>query len=319
MHAIRRGGGVPLPILAVFLLLMIPLAGSAVRAGMDGQPKPSAEVARKIRADIRDILGTGDLGTARPDLYLSVEANVTSDLTDLLAPIVGDDTTYNGLAATFEEAAREKTGVQGEYAAYNLARFQLLRGRAGGRGALAGALRAADPFIKSNSRDMGALELIGDIYAEQGRLVQAIATYGRMITSGTPGAAPYAQLKMAALYRRMGRAPDAEEAYGRGIRADATSGKPRGEVLHQLYQGLAALQTDRGNYPAALDALARSARVTQDTDAPYRLRLDVAQLLLRRGYAREVAAFAEAALRFSPDDEAARTLRDQAAARAKRR
>jgi tetratricopeptide (TPR) repeat protein len=308
----------PFPVLPALLAVLLPLlfAGSAAPAGMAGQPRPPAEAARKIAAAVRDIVGAGDLGTARPDLYLTVEANATSDLTDLLAPVVGDDTTYNGLVGTFEDAARGKTGAQADYVAYNLARLHLFRARAGSRPALAEAARAAAPLQKS--RDMAALDLLGDIYATQNNTDQAIATYARMITSGTPGAAPYAHLKTAALYQRMGRLADAEAAYTRGIRADAASGSPRGEMLHRLYQGLAGLYLERNNLPAALDALARSARVTQDREAPYRLRLDVAQRLLRSGNPRAVADYADAAVRFAPDDEDARALRDRARALAGR-
>jgi uncharacterized protein HemY len=85
-------------------------------------------------------------------------------------------------------------------------------------------------------------------------------------------------------------------------------------LFHALYQGLAALYLQRGNDPAALDALAQSARAKPDPASPFRLRLDVAQRLLRRGHAREVLAYAEAAARFAPADEAARELRDQARA-----
>jgi tetratricopeptide (TPR) repeat protein len=136
-----------------------------------------------------------------------------------------------------------------------------------------------------------------------------VAAYSRIATTGAPSAAAYAQLKIAGAYQRGNRFDLADDAYRRGIRADAGTGRA---LLHALYQGLASLYLQRGNDPAALDALAQSARVQPDPAAPYRLRLDVAQRLLRRGHARQVLAYAEAAVRFAPEDEAAQDLRAQA-------
>jgi tetratricopeptide (TPR) repeat protein len=316
----RRRAFFALPALLTVLLLLVIAAGA--RAGMNNQPKPPADAAAKIRAAAADILGTGDLGKARPALYLAVEAHAATDLTDLLAAVVRDDTVYNGLVSVFEDAARGKTGAPADFLTYNLARLHLLRSRQAGSSqgrsaALSQAAEAAGRLAKDNLRDAGAWELIGDIYAEQGKREQAEGAYSRIATSGATGAAAYAQLKIGALYHRANRLAQAEDAYQRGIRADAAGGNPRRETLHRLYQGLAALYLERGNENGAVDALLRSARVTQDPDAPFRLQMDVARRLLRLGRAREALTYTEAALRFAPGDAAAKTLRDQARAASK--
>ncbi len=297
------------------------LAGSvSARAGLTGQPKLPADAAARIRSAAAAIVGTGDLGTARPGLYIAVEDNVTADLADLLATVVRDDVTYNGLADTFESAVRAKTGDDQRFALYNLARLHLLRARVTLRAAakqavLAQAERTARRVTDTASRDAAAWELLGDIYAEQGNPEQAQAAYERINRGGAPGAMAQAHLKIGVAYQRAGRLELAEAAYRRGISADNAAPSKGGETLHRLYQNVASLYVQRGKYRDALDALSRSARVAPDASAPYRLRLDVAQALLARGYAREVLAYAEAALRVTPDDPAARDLRDAARGR----
>jgi tetratricopeptide (TPR) repeat protein len=126
------------------------------------------------------------------------------------------------------------------------------------------------------------------------------------------------ELKVATLYHRTNRFDAAEDAYQRGIRAAVAAGDPGQELRHRLYQGLAALYLQRGNDPAAISALMQSARVSPPAGAPFRLRLDVAQRLLQRGHARAVGDYAAAVLRITPDDEAAKALRDRARAAALR-
>lgn len=295
------------------------LSVSPAQAGMSNQPKLPEAAAVTIRRAVDEILGTGALGTARPNLYIAVENNAATDLTDFLAGVVRDTMTYEGLASAFEDAAQNKTGADQTFITYNRARLHLLRARATASSpAKTAALRlgaaAAEALNKANTRDPAAGELIGDIYAEQNKLDQAAAMYNRLLQQGVPGGAPYVHLKIATLYHRANRYAEALTAYERGIRADAVGTSSRTELLHRLYQGLAALNLERNNEAAALEALSRSARVAQNPSAPYRLRLDVAQRLLRQGRAREVLAYAETALRFTPGDAAAQALRDQARA-----
>lgn len=306
--------------LAVALAALLVLGGiEDALAGLKGQPKPPAEAVAAIRKASVDILGTGDLGKARPILFTTVETHVTADLTDLLAAVVRDDTAYNGLVSTFEEAIRAGKGEAATFAAYNLARLHLLRARHARttpvrNAVLKVAAATAATFAKGDASDPAAWELLGDIHSEQGNIDAAVVAYGKIAESGATAAASYAQLKIATAYRLANRYSPAEDAYKRGIRADATGGNSGREILHRLYQGLTLLYADRGNFPAAAQALSLSARVTQDPAAPYRLRLDAAQRLLRRGYVKEVLAYSEAAARLSPDDAAAQALRDQARA-----
>ena len=299
--------------------------GAAFAAGLVGQPKPPAAVIATIRRASDDIVGTGDLGRARGDLLLAVENHPTADLTEHLALVVRDNTSYDGLAATYEDAAKAKTGDEQRYVLYNLARLHLLRARQmlrggvrSGSGALQSVLavaartarRVADPAI---TRDVGALELLGDVFAEQNDTQRAQAAYERIALSGVPNAPAMAGVRVGALFLRAGRTADAEAALRRGISSAAGAGA---DLTHQLYQNLALAYVRRSAFGPAADALERSARVTLDPSAtPFRLRTDVAQTLLDRGYAREVNAYATAALRVTPDDEALRNLQRAAAAR----
>lgn len=313
----------------VVAALLIASGGSA-RAGLAGQPKPPASVVAVIQQAARDILGTGDLGNARPALFLAVENNALADLTDYLAAVVRDDTAYNGLAATLEEAASkpregatavaDRSFAQYNFARLNLLRARVLRGTPDRTVVLRPAIVVAKKMAEGNARDLAAVELLGDLLAENGQVDEAAAAYRRIAQTGTPTASPYMYLKIATAFQRANRLDLAMQAYETGVRADASGGSPGRELLHRLYQGTASVALQRGNDQAALLALSESARrVKQDESAPFRLRLDVAQQLLARGHARNVLAYAEAALRLAPSDENAKTLRDQARARLPRR
>lgn len=312
---------------AAAVLLGFVLFSPAARAGLVGQPKPSAAVVARIQKDAADILGTGSLAMARPDLYLAVEDNATSDLTDLLAQVVRDDTTYNGLLDTLEEAARtQKSAINARFARYNLARLHLLRARQAVRGALGGprdVLAAALPIAQkladdpAVARDPAAVELLGDVYAEQNSLENARAAYEKIGQTDRPAPAAYAQFKIGQMYQRALQLGLAEAAYRRAAaNASAATGTP-GDLVHSIYQNLAAVYVRRASYAAAAEALQRSARVSPpDTaTAPFKPRTDVAQSLLDLGYAREVSAYASAALRLSPGDDALRRLQQAANAR----
>ena len=303
---------------AVSLAVLVPWAGSA-RAGMKGQPQPPADAVAKIRAATAEILGTGDLGKARPELFVAVESVATTDVTPHLATVVRDDTSFNGLLSTFEEAAAKK-GDDARFARYNLARVYWLRSRLATGQARVAAIDSAgetmEEVVKDSPRDRVPWEFLGDIRLEQNDVDGALAAFGKISTAEESGAAAYAQLRTGDVYRRANRPEQAEAAYRAGIRLDASSGNAGRETLHRLYQGLAEVYFDRNNEPAALDALQRSTRVTQEPRAPFRMRLDVAQRMLRRGLNKAaIAAYADAAVRFAPDDEVAKALRDQARAR----
>lgn len=307
---------------AAFLFLVAP----AARAGLTGQPRPSAPVVAKIQKAVNDILGVGDLGRARPDLLLAVEDNAQADLTDLLAVVVRDDTVYDGLAATLEEAVTvAKTDAAGQrFVRYNLARLHLLRARQSLRGAGGpkNALARAESEARklagnpATARDAVALELLGDVLVEQNRPDDARPVYERISLSDRLAPAAYAQFKIGQMYQRALQPGLAEAAYRKGLGVANAAGDAPPELLHALYQNLAAVYVRRANYAAATDALLRSARIpAPDAAATFRLRTDVAQTLLDLDYAREVQSYAALALRLSPGDEALRKLQRAAAAR----
>ena len=303
-------------ILAAFVLNPAP-----ADAGLLGQPAPTVSVAATIRAESKNIL-KGQIATGRPNLFLIIQTNAQTDFTDLVARVIGDDTTYEGLVSTLEEAVSDaKSDPDRQFAVYNLARLHLLRSqliRPGfdRRPALDAAGLAANKFGR-DLPDPRAWELKGDIAAERGDVTGALADYRGMLERGAPPAE--VQYKSGWTYERAHRIALAESAYNAALLAQATSGAGGAPLKHLIYQGLARTAISQGNFPAALRALAKSALVGQDESAPFAYRLDAAYSLLKRGYAREVLSFANAALAASPDDPNAQTLRDQAASAARRR
>jgi tetratricopeptide (TPR) repeat protein len=297
--------------MAVCAIAGMPTAG---HAALSGQKPPPAVAAARISAESQNIL-KGEIATGRPNLFLAVQSVAASDFTDLVARVIGDDTTYDGLVSTLEDAissAPDDPKRQAEI--YNLARLHLLRSeliRPGyDRGpALAAAAEAADRFSTAIT-DPAAWELKGDVAAERGDVPGALAAYKRMVESGAPAA--LAQYKTGWTYERASRIPLAESAYRAAALAQSTAGTGGPQLRHLIYQGLARTALAQGNDPAALAALAKSARAGQDEGAPYHFKMDVAARLLQRGYAREVLAYATAALAASPDDPDALAIRDRA-------
>ncbi len=303
---------------AVFAGLLL---SRAAHAALSGQPALSPEAAAKIKMDAATIL-RGEIATGRPDLLLVVEANAAADFTPLVARVVGDDTTYNGLAATLEEAVGKAStdAARKNYLLYNLANLHLLRSQlvrsAGERRApLNAAADATDGFGK-DLHDPAAWELKGDVHAEQGDLDGALSAYRQMTESGADGAR--VQYKMGFAYERANRMALAEKSYTAAATAQMTTGAGGPKLRHLIYQGLTRTEMAQGNDPAALAALARSAKVGQDDAAPFSYRLDAARRLLQRGYGREVKAYADAAVAAMPDDADAAALRAQAAAQTRK-
>ncbi len=293
-------------------------------AGLKGQPKPSPSVVAKAQEASATLARfDGDKNAARPELLTLVEANATADLTDVIAPALDDANTYTSLIATLDDALQtQTTDASRAFVRYNRARISLLRARAlPSKNAkdlpLLEAEQALKGFDAVTSRDPAYWELMGDVQAEKGEPDAAAIAYKKIITSGGNNAE--AQFKTAQAYARANRFALAKAAFDAGIRADAANGYAGGKRMkHLLYQGLASLYYAQGDEKNALDALLLSAKVTQDTDAPYRLRLDVARRLLSRGgHAREIQAYADAALKLAPDDDEAKTLREGAAASAR--
>lgn len=301
--------------------LALVLARSS-QAGLTGQPRPTAATVAKINAAVKDITGTGDLGAARPALLLAIEADAASDMTDLLGPILRDSVTYNGVAATLEDAARTKTGSEADFVKYNVAKLYLLRARAAGTGpgkatVLGQAAKIATGLTTglNTTRDPAAWDLLGDIRAEEGNVDAAAAAYSRITGTTGEGVAAWSQLKQGMLYQRGNRYAQAEEAYQKGVRGLAAGGGSSAspEIAYRLWQGLAGVYVDQGRDGEAADALVRSAKAIK-SEPNFRWRTDVAEKLLRRGRAKDVLDYADAALRLTPSDDAIKALRDRARA-----
>lgn len=290
------------------------VAGPA-RAGMNGQPKLSAgdaAQARKLSAEI--VRRGGDAGRARPALMTLVETNATADLTADVASALRDENTYTGLLATFEDAFQAQTkAADRTFVRYNILRTHLFRARIlpnPSRGpVLAAAARNAEAVDKAE-RDPALWEVVGDIYAEKGDVASALAAYKRMQTGGAPASVMH--YKTGYANHRAGRLAPARQSYEAGVKADLGSSTGGGQTLHLLFQGLASLALQEGKPREAVDALLRSGDVKQDPANPFRLQLALAYLLLERGYAKEVKAYADNAVKLFPDDVDAKALRDAA-------
>ena len=301
-------------------VLLINVAGVS-RAGLSGQPVPTPSVAGKIQA-VTTQIRAGQVASGRPDLMLLVEANAPTDLTNLLSQVVGDDATYNGITATFEDALAKAGGdATRNYLVYNLARVYLLRARlvstsTARRGPLDAASKTVARF-PATLRDPAAWELTGDIASERGDLEAALAAYKRMTTAG--GSNAYTLYKSGLAYLAANRIAQAQTTFAGAAQAERSGGAGSPSLRHRIYQGLALAYTQSGNDAAALQALVQSSRVEPDADAPFRFETEAARRLLARGHAREVLTYALAALRIAPDDPNALALRDAAIAQNPRR
>ena len=304
--------------LLIFVLLIF---GATAFASMDGQAKPDAKSDAALRKIVSDITsGTADLSRMRPALLMSIEKNAALDITDQITPILGDDVLYFGVIATFEDALRDAADKTADYIRYNLARTHLLRARrvrltTDKAAILTAASQVAAPFRVNGMRDFAALDLAADIEGERGRADDAIALYKRIATLGdaaTPyPSKTYAAFKTAQLQQKIGQNDSALQYFAEAIRLERAAGNAQ-YLTHLSYQGIADIYVRQGNDPAALKAVADSARVTQNGDKPYRFRLDVARRLLQRGYKKAIMDFAAKAVQIAPDDPDAKQLSREA-------
>lgn len=296
---------------AALSLILAPAAW----AGVAGQPAAPAGLAAEVSAAAGRVSSGSDTGGGRGALIALVEKNAAADIADLLAPALTDGNTYTTLVATFEDAREAaKTGDEKRYILYNIARTHYLRARLLPQNAkaapLAAAARAITPFEKDRERDPAVWELAGDTYSERLDTASAEAAYKKMQAGG--GSPVMAQYKLGVAYHRGRRYDPAQRAYEAALRADQGSGNAQKEMYHRIYQALASLFLTQGNDPAAERALLLSARAQPDPDKPYKLQTSVANALLRRGRASAAYAYAQAALKVTPDDIELKALRDAA-------
>lgn len=294
-------------------------ASSANALGMTGQPVPTNPVLRDAVRFSEDIISShGDKGRSRPQLLVLIETNASIDLVERFAPALRDANTYTAVLATYDDALASETDPQKQtFIRYNTLRTIVARARylttTARRALLSRATTLAETLAKDNRSDAAVWEVTGDLYALKDDVPSAVGAYRRMVGIGSPSRAYY---KTAQAYQRVGKWDKAIAAYEAGIRADSALGaSARGkEARHLLYQGLASVYIASLREEDAVEALLLSAQVKMDADAPYPLRLEVAEVLLRRGYAKQVREYATAVLKLMPDDEG--TLRLLAAASA---
>ena len=293
-------------------LLLAPLCPAAW-AGLSGQPPPASSVATAVRKAASEAV-SGDTDAARSDLQLAVERAPETDLTDLVEPALIDGPCYNGVAAVLQEAlaAAGADRDKAAYLLYNLARVHLLRARKLGPSYRAAPLAAGSSVVARfdlKRTDPALWELAGEIESERGDIPAAQKFYLKM--GGSMAVRALTCYRIGIAYERGFDDLKAEKSYLDGVRADGGTGK---KLRHNLYQNLAALYLAKGREREAAEALAQSAKVTQDDDAPFRMRLDVVRKFTLRGSYKPAGDYLRIVVRFQPGDAEAKSLLSAASA-----
>jgi len=301
---------------AAIVLVSVTVAVANASA-MKDQPLPKPAMIRDVWHLSYEIVNGREPAKARPRLLTLIEANPAVDLPEQFAYALSDENIFTAIMATYEDtldAAADDTAKT--FIRFNMLRTLTLRAGylyTGPRRVLMGrATKLAEEIASTNKKDAAVWEATGDLYALKDDTTNAVAAYKHLIpvNGGQPALAQY---KIGAVYQRLRRYSAAREAYEAGIRADAAQIPGGGmQARHQLYQALASLYLLQGFEKEAVDAMLLSVRVKEDPDAPYPLRLEIANEMLRRGYAKEVREYTEAVLKLTPDDEGAKRLRDAA-------
>ncbi len=289
------------------------VASSTHALGMIGQPAPTPLAVRDAVRYTQEIVATpSERGGSRAQLLMLIEENATADLVERFATALRDANTYTAVLATYEDALAGETDARKQtFVRYNTLRTMVARAAflptTARRALLTRATYLAETLAKENRADDAVWEATGDLYALKDDIANAVAAYRRM---GATGSDPMASYKTAQAYQRVRDGAKARAAYEAGIRADSAlgSGASGKEARHLLYQGLASLYLAEGRDKDAAEALLLSARVKADPAAPYVLRLDIAESLLKRGYRKQVREYAAAVLAITPDDDGAKRL-----------
>lgn len=292
-------------------LLLVCAAANAVPMRRQTVPKP-ATVQDASRFSQTILRGGGDEREARAQLSVLVETNAAADLTESFAPALRDLVTYTTILATYDDALQAETDTAKQtFIRFNILRTILARAAflptVSRRAALSRAASLAETLAKGNKTDAAVWESNGDLYALRGDTATAEAGYKRMAGSD-PALAAQAGRKTGEAYQAARNYGKAHTAYDAGIRADVAASGGGKRDRHLLYQGIASLYLAEGETQKAADALALSAQVKPDASAPYSLRLDVAEALLKRGFVRQVREYAVRALAIMPGDPGASDL-----------
>jgi predicted Zn-dependent protease len=276
--------------------------------GLKGQPRPDRAFLAAINK-ILNALAQGDANLARPRLSLLIEDNPAVNFTELIAPALENILVYQSVVATLEDALATVRPADKNFVLYNLARVQYFRATTltpNLRGPVLAAGAKVLAQIPRSVQDVALWEMAGDMETMRRDPNAAQKYYQRLVDSGRPAA--YAKYKTALSYVQADRFADGTNELQKSLKAEGAVGLLR----HRIYQELARIDTRERRYKQAIENLMLSARVNQEKDKPFRLRLDVAQMLIQFGQGRLVLPYLTLARSLSPDDTRIPLLEDQA-------
>jgi predicted Zn-dependent protease len=276
--------------------------------GLKGQPRPDRAFLAAINK-INDALVQGDANMARPRLLLLIEDNPAVNFTELIAPMLENTLLYQGVVATLEDALPTVRSADKNFVFYNLARVQYFRATTLTPNLRVPVLVAGAKVLAQIPRsvqDVALWEMAGDMETMRRNPDAAQKYYLRLVDSGRPAA--YAKYKTALSYVQADRLADGIGELQKALKAEGAVGLLR----HRIYQELARIDTRERRYKQAMENLMFSGRVNQEKDKPFRLRLDVAQMLIQLGQGRSVLPYLTLARAISPDDTRVALLEDQA-------
>ena len=286
---------------------MMQLQESLVQ-GLKGQPVPSKSFLVSLQK-IQDGFAQGDASSARPKLLLLIEDSPTVDFTESIALLLENTLVYQGVVATLEDAMTSIRAEDRNFLLYNLARVHYLRATILIPNLRPPVLAAGAKVLAQIPRSVqdGALwEMAGDMETMRRAPDSARGYYLRLSESGRSSA--YAQYKTAMAYILSGKGADGIE----GLRKALLSSGATGLLRHVIYQEIARQETVDRRYKQAVDILMLSANVPQEKEKPFRLRLDVAQMLLQLGQGRLILPYLAKARAIAPDDTRIAELEAQA-------
>jgi predicted Zn-dependent protease len=276
--------------------------------GLKGQPRPDRAFLATM-TKIMDAFAQGDANMARPRLLLLIEDNPAVNFTEIIAPMLENTLLYQGVVATLEDALPIVRPTDKNFVLYNLARVQYFRATAltpSLRGPVLAAGAKVLAQIPRSVQDVALWEMAGDMEAMRRDPNAAQKYYQRLVDSGRPAA--YAKYKIALAYVQADKLADGTSELQKALKAEGAEGLMR----HRIYQELARIDTRERRYKLAAENLMLSARVNQEKGKPFRLHLDVAQMLIQLGQGRLVVPYLARARSISPDDARIAPLEAQA-------
>jgi predicted Zn-dependent protease len=290
---------------------MIQTPSSEIGRGLTGQEQPDKAFLAAM-GKILNAMNNGEASSARPRLLLLIEDHPATDFTEIIASMLENTFVYQGIAATLEDALPNVRAEEKNFVLYNLARVHYLRATT-----LVPSLRP--PVLVAGAKvlaqiprsvqDAALWEMAGDMETMRRNPESAQKYYARLAESGRSAA--YAQYKTALSYLQNDKITQGMEGLQKALKAQGAVGFLR----HRLYQEIAKQETRDRHYARAVENLMLSARVQQEKEKPFRLSLDVAQMLIQQGQGRLVLPYLTQARLVSPGDSDPRIAALEAQAR----